>query len=82
MAYMLLLPEGCQLHPVFYVSQLKKHIGSKAVPTLDLPLIDDDGNIKVAPAAILERKMIPRNNEPVVQWLIHWTNLPPSEATW
>ena len=31
---------------------------------------------------ILERRLIPRNNEPVVQWLIHWTNLPVSEATW
>lgn len=81
-AYKLLLPEGCQLHLVFHVSQLKKHIGSTAVPSPELPLIDDKGNIKVAPMTILERRLIPRNNEPVVQWLIHWTNLPVSEATW
>lgn len=81
-AYKLLLPEGCQLHSVFHVSQLKKHIGSTAVPSPELPLIDDKGNIKVAPMTILERRLIPRNNEPVVQWLIHWTNLPVSEATW
>ena len=81
-AYKLLLPEGCQLHSVFHVSQLKKHIGSTAVPSSELPLIDDKGNIKVAPMTILERRLIPRNNEPVVQWLIHWTNLPVSEATW
>ena len=69
-AYKLLLPDNCNLHPIFYVSQLKKDIGPKAVPTVDLPLIDDQGNIKVAPLEILQRRMIPRNNEPVVQWLI------------
>ena len=62
-AYKLLLPDHCQLHPVFHVSQLKKHIGPKVVPTKELPLVDDDGDIKVAPLQILERRMIPRNNE-------------------
>lgn len=81
-AYKLLLLEGCQLHPVFHVSQLKKHIGPQVVPSPALPLIDKNGYIKVAPVAILERRLIPRNNEPDVQWLIQWTNLPPSEATW
>jgi len=81
-AYKLLLPDGCQLHPVFHVSQLKQHIGPSVIPSPELPLIDDKGNIKVAPMAILERRMIPRNNEPVIQWLIQWTNLPKEEATW
>jgi hypothetical protein len=35
-----------------------------------LTLLDAKGNIKVAPEAILERRLIPRNNEPVVQWFI------------
>lgn len=81
-AYKLLLPEGCPLHNVFHVTQLKQHLGPKAVPTKELPLIDDKGYINVAPATILQRRVIPRNNEPVVQWLIHWINLPESEATW
>lgn len=81
-AYKILLAEGCQLHPTFHVSQLKKHKGDKAVPNCELPLIDQDGNIKVAPVAVLERRVIPRNNQPVVQWLIHWMNLPISAATW
>ena len=45
-------------------------------------LVDDKGNIKVAPFQLLERRLIPRNNEPVVQWKIHWSNLPETEATW
>jgi hypothetical protein len=81
-AYKLLLPDGCQLHDVFHVSQLKRHLGPKAVPSAELPLIDEKGMIKVAPEAILQRRQIPRNNELVVQWLIQWVNLPSSEATW
>lgn len=81
-AYKLLLPDGCQLHNVFHVSQLKKHIGPQVIPSPNLPLVDSKGYIKVAPAKILQRRMIPRGNEPVVQWSIHWVNLPESEATW
>jgi hypothetical protein len=81
-AYKLLLPKGCQLHDTFHVSQLKKHLGPTAVPSPDLPLIDSKGNIQVAPVEILERRMIPRNNEPVIQWRIKWLNLPEADATW
>lgn len=81
-AYKLLLPASSQIHPVFHISQLKLHIGPKAIPEPRLPLIDADGNILTAPAALLERRMIPRNNAPVVQWKILWENLPPEAATW
>lgn len=81
-AYKLLLPNGCQLHPMFHVSQLKKHLGSKVIPSPELPLVDNEGNLKVYPAAILERRVVPRNNEPIIQWLIQWINLPHEAATW
>ena len=81
-AYKLLLPEGAQIHPVFHVSQLKKHLGPTVVPSADLPLIDDQGKIHTSPEAVLKVRQIPRNNVAVVQWLIQWVNLTPEQATW
>jgi hypothetical protein len=85
-SYKLLLPDGCKLHPTFHVSQLKKHLGPKAIPTANLPLLNPDGTILIAPEKLLERKLVPRVQGdisiPVVRWLIQWENLPASEATW
>ncbi|KAE8820467.1 hypothetical protein D1007_01615 [Hordeum vulgare] len=85
-AYKLLLPEGCQLHDTFHVSQLKKHIGPEVVQSPQLPLVGPDGLIKMEPEAVLERKLIPRRQGsisiPVVRWLIKWVNMPVEEATW
>jgi hypothetical protein len=52
--YKLLLPKKCQLHDVFHVSQLKKHLGPQAVPSKELPLLDAKGTIKVSPQEILQ----------------------------
>jgi hypothetical protein len=68
-SYKLLLPDGCKLHPTFHVSQLKKHLGAKAIPTPHLPLLNPDGTILIAPEAILDRKLIPRVQVPFLfQW--------------
>jgi hypothetical protein len=68
------------------VSQLKKHLGPKAIPTPHLPLLNPDGTILIGPEAVLERKLIPRVQGdisiPVVQWLIKWENLAAEQATW
>jgi hypothetical protein len=81
-AYRLQLPPGVLIHPVFHVSQLKMHIGDKAVPSPDLPLLLPDGTIKTGPDMFIQVRQIPRNNAPVVQWLVQWQNLSPEEATW
>jgi hypothetical protein len=81
-AYKLLLPDNCTIHPVFHISQLKKHIGPKVIPQDNLPLTDAEGNIQMFPDKLLDHHMIPPNNEPIVQWLIQWVNLLASTATW
>jgi len=45
-------------------------------------MIDQHDNIKVALVTILERCLVPRNNESIVQWLVEWLNLPASKVTW
>jgi hypothetical protein len=77
---------GTKLHDVFHVNQLKKHVGPNAVPNPTLPVLTPDGKIKVAPKEILQCRQIPRSagdcDIDVDQWLIHWENLSPQEATW
>uniref|UniRef100_A0A8R7V1T5 Tf2-1-like SH3-like domain-containing protein n=1 Tax=Triticum urartu TaxID=4572 RepID=A0A8R7V1T5_TRIUA len=81
-AYKLQLPDHIGIHPVFHVSQLKKHLGTHAIPSKELPLVDSHGRIKTEPLAVLETRSLPRNGVLVTQWLIDWENLKPEEATW
>ena len=38
--------------------------------------------MQLKPLALLERRTVKINNMPIVQWLIHWTNSFPEDATW
>lgn len=67
-AYKLQLPVNVGIHHVFHVSQLKKHLGSHAIPSPDLPLVGTDGRIKTEPLAVLETRSLPRNGVLVTQW--------------
>lgn len=86
MAYKLLLPDHCKLHPTFHVSQLKKHLVPTAIPNPNLPLLHEDGTILLEPEKLLDRKLIPRAQGDiqvlVVRWLIKWANLEAEHATW
>jgi hypothetical protein len=85
-AYKLQLPEGTMLHDVFHVSHLKKHIGPKAIPSANLPLVTPSGMIKFAPVSILQRRQVPRRegdyDVAVPQWLIKWEGMTEDDATW
>ncbi|XP_026396513.1 uncharacterized protein LOC113291163 [Papaver somniferum] len=81
-AYKLQLPAEARIHPVFHVSQLKKHIGITHIPSPSLPVLDTDGSILVIPAAALDSRTILRNGFYVPQLLIRWTSASVEDATW
>lgn len=81
-AYKLQLPPTAKVHLVFYVSLLKKRIGSINVIPSELPLFDDDRKVLIQSVADLTGRLVKKNNSPVDQLLIQWSHLPESEATW
>lgn len=69
-AYKLKLLDQSKIHPVFHVSQLKKKLGAHITPIQNLPFADEEGQMRVQPMAILNRRMLKRRNSPMGQVLI------------
>ncbi|XP_071906144.1 uncharacterized protein [Coffea arabica] len=80
-AYKLKLPAGTRLHPVFHVSLFKKKIGPVQGSSTKLPEFDTQDQCPLQPEAILRRRVILRNGQPVIQFLIKWNQLEPEEAS-
>lgn len=81
-AYQLQLPSEAKVHSVFHVSLLKKKLGKQAIPIVQLHELGEEGQFLIEPVAILARRLIKRKSRPVMQVLVHWSNLPSSDATW
>jgi hypothetical protein len=76
------LPESADIHPVFYVSQLKLHLGPKAVPQTNLPLVTPDLYLNIEPKTVLDTRALPRNDDIITQWLIQSHNMSADQSTW
>ena len=80
-AYKLELPSGAKVHPMFHVSQLKKHLGSQPAQS-QLPIMDNVGLIAKEPLAIMDRRMNKRKGRLCTEVLVQWKNCFPEDATW
>ncbi|XP_071912157.1 uncharacterized protein [Coffea arabica] len=81
-AYKLKLPAGTKSHHVFHVSLLKKKLGPMQGSSTKLPKLDTQDQCRLQPEIILRRRVIMREGQPIVQYLIKWNQLDYEEASW
>ncbi|XP_071902588.1 uncharacterized protein [Coffea arabica] len=80
--YKLKLPAGTKLHHVFHVSLIKKKLGPIQNNSPKLPELDTQDQCPLQPEAILKRRVILRDEKPIIQFLIKWNHLDYEEASW
>lgn len=80
--YKLALPPEYKIHPVFYVSLLKKKVGDNITVHAHLPPSVDPLNPKWFPAKVLARGLFKKGNKPVTKWLVQWVGSSAEDATW
>ncbi|KAL0326173.1 UNVERIFIED_CONTAM: Transposon Ty3-G Gag-Pol polyprotein [Sesamum radiatum] len=81
-AYKLELPEGTRIHPIFHVSQLKKKTGSSSCAPYLPTTLTAHGYVILEQEAVLDRRLVKRNNKPITQVLVKWYNAPSEESLW
>jgi Chromo (CHRromatin Organisation MOdifier) domain len=64
------------------VSQLKKYRGNVLKTTVPLLVFSPGGKLRLELTAILDRRIIKRKNQAVVEVFVKWSNLDDEEATW
>ena len=80
--YKLELLEGSKLHNVFHVSCLKKDLGQLITTSMELPLLDEEGQLELDPEDILEARERNLRSRIIRDFLIKWRGLPVEDATW
>lgn len=82
MACKLDLPPSSKIHPVFYVSQLKRVVGSSSVSPTSPPKLSPDLQRITTPERLLDVHTQIRGQLVYIEVLIKWINLPEFEVTW
>ena len=72
MAYKLRLLEGVRIHPVFHVSLLKKHAGTKPGVTIDLPTVTEEGAVVLEPERIINTRWVKQSRKFIEESLVQW----------
>ncbi|GKF06137.1 transposon ty3-G gag-pol polyprotein, partial [Tanacetum coccineum] len=84
-AYKLAIPNGSQIHDVFPVSLLRKHIGSLVNPisVTPLPHVTNEDVILPQPEGVIDRQVTHKvKNRPKSEVLIKWKGARVANATW
>ena len=81
--YKLALPLGSQIHDVFHVSLLKKHLGPVTATSTQLPPVSDTSTVLPQPKVVLDRQVIHKGKyRPKSEILVKWVGVPAEDATW
>lgn len=70
------------MHNNFHVSCLKKALGQQVTTAIELPPMDNEGNLVLELEGILDTKERHLRNKVIKEFLIRWRNLPNEDATW
>ena len=82
-AYKLALPPGSQIHDVFHVSLLRKHLGPVTPSSPELPPVSVTSVVLPQPEVVLDRRVIRKGNySPKSEILVKWVGAPAEDATW
>lgn len=81
-AYKLALPPQAKIHPVIYVSQLKKHVPPSVPVSTDLDSVLHDSSVEVFPLALLERRYVAHAGAVAARVRVQWSGMSPFFATW
>jgi hypothetical protein len=78
----LALPNHYKLHPVFYVSFLKKVIGTKCQTQTTLPELDEEGSIWLQTQVFFNQCERHLHQQTIKEVLVQWKDTTPIDATW
>lgn len=76
-AYALRLPAYVNMHPIFYVSLLKKSIEPQATASPELSIVSEKGEEVVEPQVILDKRVVYQGSVPLTQVLVRWSTKTP-----
>ena len=82
-AYRLALPASTRAHNVFHVSLLKRYVHDpNHVINWDVIQVEPEGEFRIEPMRILDRKVTMLRNRAIGQVKVQWEHFGPEEATW